>query len=87
STTRPHGASKTTASSSPVPGRNFTISISGLTVEDEGDYECRDKNRPNRFIAVHLRAEVNLPFVPFALVTAIVLHIIVAVVYCSTRKK
>ncbi|KAM9496332.1 uncharacterized protein Hap1MRO34_025038 isoform 1-T1 [Clarias gariepinus] len=29
----------------------------------------------------------SLPFVPFAVVTAIFLHIIVAVVYCSTRKK
>ncbi|XP_034158058.2 uncharacterized protein LOC117596623 isoform X1 [Pangasianodon hypophthalmus] len=28
-----------------------------------------------------------LPFVPFAVVTVIFLHIIVAVVYCSTRKK
>ncbi|KAF7694453.1 uncharacterized protein LOC124401441 isoform X2 [Silurus meridionalis] len=29
----------------------------------------------------------SLPFIPFAVVTAIFLHIIVAVVYCSTRKK
>ncbi|KAI5094550.1 hypothetical protein C0J45_16274 [Silurus meridionalis] len=29
----------------------------------------------------------SLPFVPFALVTVIFLHIIVAVVYCTTRKK
>ncbi|XP_053369926.1 cell adhesion molecule DSCAM-like [Clarias gariepinus] len=29
----------------------------------------------------------SLPFVPFAVVTVIFLHIIVAVVYCSTRKK
>ncbi|KAF5900317.1 polymeric immunoglobulin receptor-like, partial [Clarias magur] len=31
--------------------------------------------------------EESLPFVPFAVVTVVFLHIIVAVVYCSTRKK
>ncbi|KAF5889421.1 polymeric immunoglobulin receptor-like, partial [Clarias magur] len=108
-----------------TPG-NFNMSISGLTVEDEGDYQCRDKNRPNSFMTVNLSVEAtsssqrpnagskmissspqphggsittvgtkpktgispeSLPFVPFALVTVIFLHIVVAVVYCGTRKK
>ncbi|XP_053087606.1 cell adhesion molecule DSCAM-like [Pangasianodon hypophthalmus] len=48
--------------------------------------------RPSTSTAVITTTSPNskpepLPFVPFALVTVIFLHIIVAVVYCSTRKK
>ncbi|MCJ8749927.1 hypothetical protein PDJAM_G00193200, partial [Pangasius djambal] len=48
--------------------------------------------RPSTSTAVITTTSPNskpepLPFVPFAVVTVIFLHIIVAVVYCSTRKK
>ncbi|XP_053087867.1 V-set and immunoglobulin domain-containing protein 1-like [Pangasianodon hypophthalmus] len=69
------------------PG-NLSLIISHLTKEDEGVYRCelgRDKYTDMKLV-VEVSSE-PLPFVPFAVVTVIFLHIIVAAVYCSTRKK
>ncbi|XP_036419881.1 embigin-like [Colossoma macropomum] len=57
------------------PG-NLSLLISHLTEEDGGVYWCEVIEPPQ-----------SLPFVPFALVTVIFLHIIVAVVYHTKRNK
>ncbi|XP_036419880.1 junctional adhesion molecule-like [Colossoma macropomum] len=57
------------------PG-NLSLRISHLTEEDDGFYICAVKEPPQ-----------SLPFIPFALVTVIFLHIIVAVVYHTKRNK
>ncbi|XP_053542349.1 uncharacterized protein LOC128635138 isoform X2 [Ictalurus punctatus] len=67
-----------------LPG-NLSLLISHLTVEDGGKYRCKITNTSDTNI--HLTVKERLPFVPFAVVTVIFLHIIVAVVYCRTRKK
>ncbi|XP_036438475.1 junctional adhesion molecule-like [Colossoma macropomum] len=73
------------------PG-NLSLLISHLTKEDGGSYRCDAKK--NGFTDIRLTVEgkalgaepaQSLPFVPFALVTVIILHIIVAVVYHTKR--
>ncbi|XP_060762703.1 uncharacterized protein LOC132872115 [Neoarius graeffei] len=66
-----------------LPG-NLSLLISPLTVEDGGWYRCKIRNRISD---VHLTVREHLPYVPFAVVTVFILHIIVAVVYYTTRKK
>ncbi|KAI4891456.1 hypothetical protein NFI96_005608 [Prochilodus magdalenae] len=68
------------------PG-NLSLLISHLTEEDGGDYQCAVKDS---YTFIRLTIEEppqSLPFVPFALVTVILLHIIVAVVYYTSRTK
>ncbi|KAI4900488.1 hypothetical protein NFI96_009667 [Prochilodus magdalenae] len=68
------------------PG-NLSLLISHLTEEDKGDYQCAFKDS---YTFIRLTIEEppqSLPFVPFALVTVILLHIIVAVVYYTSRTK
>ncbi|KAI4888348.1 hypothetical protein NFI96_031430, partial [Prochilodus magdalenae] len=65
------------------PG-NLSLLISHLTEEDGGDYECAVKGS---YMVIRLTVKEPLPFVPFALVTVIFLHIIVAVVYHTKRTK
>ncbi|KAI4890615.1 hypothetical protein NFI96_009603, partial [Prochilodus magdalenae] len=68
------------------PG-NLSLLISHLTEEDGGDYQCAVKDS---YTFIRLTIEVSpqsLPFVPFALVTVILLHVIVAVVYYTSRTK
>ncbi|KAI4898503.1 hypothetical protein NFI96_008801, partial [Prochilodus magdalenae] len=65
------------------PG-NLSLLISHLTEEDKGDYECSVKVT---HINIRLTVKESLPFVPFALVTVIFLHIVVGVVYCTKRTK
>ncbi|XP_046729703.1 uncharacterized protein LOC124401427 isoform X6 [Silurus meridionalis] len=74
------------------PG-NLSLLISHLTVEDGGDYKCNIINSV-KDIKLTVRVYTNpqsekesLPYFPFAVVTVIFLHIIVAVVYCPTKKK
>ncbi|XP_053542371.1 cell adhesion molecule DSCAM isoform X2 [Ictalurus punctatus] len=67
-----------------LPG-NLSLLISHLTVEDGGWYRCEISN--THFKDVSVEVKERLPFVPFAVVTVIFLHIFVAVVYCRTRKK
>ncbi|XP_060758345.1 uncharacterized protein LOC132868989 [Neoarius graeffei] len=62
-----------------LPG-NLSLLISHLTVEDGGRYRC------NVLTDIDVSPE-HLPYVPFAVVTVFFLHIIVAVVYYTTRKK
>ncbi|XP_035385197.1 polymeric immunoglobulin receptor-like isoform X2 [Electrophorus electricus] len=71
----------------PAP-RNFSLFISGLTKEDWGQYRCSISSY--HLIDVQLQVTVSpqtLPYIPFALVTVIFLHIIVAVVYYTKRNK
>ncbi|KAI4901476.1 hypothetical protein NFI96_023099, partial [Prochilodus magdalenae] len=69
------------------PG-NLSLLISHLTEEDEGDYRCDIQKDDEVFISLTLKEPPqSLPFVPFALVTVIFLHIIVAVVYYTSRTK
>ncbi|KAI4880708.1 hypothetical protein NFI96_006309 [Prochilodus magdalenae] len=68
------------------PG-NLSLLISHLTEEDEGVYQCGVKDS---FIIIRLTVKEpppSLPFIPFGLVTVILLHIIVAVVYYTSRTK
>ncbi|KAI4887317.1 hypothetical protein NFI96_007959, partial [Prochilodus magdalenae] len=65
------------------PG-NLSLLISHLTEEDGGEYQCAVKGS---HVTIRLTVEEPLPFVPFALVTVIFLHIVVGVVYCITRTK
>ncbi|KAI4879273.1 hypothetical protein NFI96_032746, partial [Prochilodus magdalenae] len=69
------------------PG-NLSLLISHLTEGDGGDYECAVKGS---HILIRLTLEgktlKSLPFVPFALVTVIFLHIVVGVVYRTRRTK
>ncbi|KAI4898209.1 hypothetical protein NFI96_027661, partial [Prochilodus magdalenae] len=68
------------------PG-NLSLLISHLTEGDGGVYQCAVKDS---HINIRLTIEEppqSLPFVPFALVTVILLHIIVAVVYYTSRTK
>ncbi|KAI4888155.1 hypothetical protein NFI96_009810, partial [Prochilodus magdalenae] len=65
------------------PG-NLSLLISHLTEEDGGEHKCGVKGS---YIIIRLTLEEPLPFVPFALVTVIFLHIIVAVVYHTKRTK
>ncbi|KAI4890844.1 hypothetical protein NFI96_014195 [Prochilodus magdalenae] len=68
------------------PG-NLSLLISHLTEEDGGDYEC-DVKGSHIIIRLTVKASPrSLPFIPFALVTVIFLHIIVAVVYYTSRIK
>ncbi|KAF7694462.1 hypothetical protein HF521_008215 [Silurus meridionalis] len=121
-----------------APG-NFSLHISHLTAEDEGLYQCQDKNQTSNYRLVTLQVKFtatvstprpgsgikttpstprpgsgskttpstprpvtpkpngdslstpeagkSLPFIPFAVVTVIILQIIVAVVYCTPQKK
>ncbi|KAF7694464.1 hypothetical protein HF521_008217 [Silurus meridionalis] len=39
-----------------APG-NFTIQISHLTAEDEGTYQCQDKNRTSNYRLVYLKVK------------------------------
>ncbi|KAI4878546.1 hypothetical protein NFI96_001500 [Prochilodus magdalenae] len=67
------------------PG-NLSLLISHLTEEDGGMYRCHGVK--SGLTDIRLTVEeppVPLPFVPYALVTVIILHIIVAVVYCRTK--
>ncbi|XP_027013151.2 uncharacterized protein LOC113649524 [Tachysurus fulvidraco] len=69
------------------PG-NLSLLISHLSKEDEGVYRC-DLGR-DKYTDVKLVVAVSpepLPYYPIAMVTVILLHTIVAGVYCSTRKK
>ncbi|KAI4876890.1 hypothetical protein NFI96_031256, partial [Prochilodus magdalenae] len=67
------------------PG-NFSLLISHLTEEDGGEYECDAVSSGSMVIRLTVEEPpVPLPFVPYALVTVIILHIIVAVVYCRTK--
>ncbi|KAI4879535.1 hypothetical protein NFI96_028507, partial [Prochilodus magdalenae] len=65
------------------PG-NLSLLISHLTEEDGGDYQCGVKGSHT---TIRLTVKESLPFVPFALVTVIFLHIVVGVVYCTRRTK
>ncbi|KAI4880805.1 hypothetical protein NFI96_008183, partial [Prochilodus magdalenae] len=67
------------------PG-NLSLLISHLTEEDGGDYMCDGVK--SGYTDIRLTVEeplVPLPFVPYALVTVIILHIVVAVIYCRTK--
>ncbi|KAI4880806.1 hypothetical protein NFI96_029403, partial [Prochilodus magdalenae] len=67
------------------PG-NLSLLISHLTEEDGGVYRCDGVK--SGLTDIRLTVEeppVPLPFVPYALVTVIILHIVVAVVYCRTK--
>ncbi|KAI4876004.1 hypothetical protein NFI96_008123, partial [Prochilodus magdalenae] len=67
------------------PG-NLSLLISHLTEEDDGYYRCKVDGGGYRDIRLTVKEPpVPLPFVPYALVTVIILHIIVAVVYCRTK--
>ncbi|KAI4883782.1 hypothetical protein NFI96_030485, partial [Prochilodus magdalenae] len=68
------------------PG-NLSLLISHLTNKDAGGYQCGVKGS---LMIIRLTIEEppqSLPFIPFALVTVILLHIIVAVVYYTSRTK
>ncbi|KAI5094553.1 hypothetical protein C0J45_16277 [Silurus meridionalis] len=85
------------------PPGNLSLLISHLTVEDGGFYRCDIINSvkdikltvreapkrpsPSTTIIQTTAEPESLPYFPFAVVTVIFLHIIVAVVYCSTKKK
>ncbi|KAI4872868.1 hypothetical protein NFI96_031561, partial [Prochilodus magdalenae] len=69
------------------PG-NLSLLISHLTEEDGGEYMCDGVK--SGYTDIRLTVEEppeSLPFIPFALVTLIFLHIVVAVVYCTKRTK
>ncbi|KAI4893914.1 hypothetical protein NFI96_007688, partial [Prochilodus magdalenae] len=67
------------------PG-NLSLLISHLTEEDGGVYRCDGVKSGYTYIRLTVEEPpVPLPFVPYALVTVIILHIIVAVVYCRTK--
>ncbi|KAI4898208.1 hypothetical protein NFI96_007369 [Prochilodus magdalenae] len=73
------------------PG-NLSLLISHLTEEDGGEYQCyieRSTHNPEHivFILSVTDPPQSLPFVPFALVTVIFLHIVVAVVYHTKTTK
>ncbi|KAI4895869.1 hypothetical protein NFI96_031161, partial [Prochilodus magdalenae] len=80
------------------PG-NLSLLISHLTEEDGGEYWCFVERREYTFVSLTVEGKTllglllqteppqSLPFVPFALVTFILLHIIVAVVYHTKRSK
>ncbi|KAK1784515.1 hypothetical protein P4O66_004756 [Electrophorus voltai] len=69
------------------PG-NLSLLISHLTEEDEGDYDCMHKEYEQLYIRLTFKVSPQtLPYIPFALVTVIFLHIIVAVVYYTKRNK
>ncbi|KAI4890842.1 hypothetical protein NFI96_014193, partial [Prochilodus magdalenae] len=68
------------------PG-NLSLLISHLTEEDGGEYWCAVKGSHIIFRLTFQEPPQSLPFVPFALVTVIFLHIIVAVVYYTSRTK
>ncbi|XP_047674158.1 uncharacterized protein LOC113651831 isoform X10 [Tachysurus fulvidraco] len=67
------------------PPGNLSLLISQLTVEDGGWYRCEINNKISTDIK--LTVKDSPPYIPVAVVTVIFLHIIVAVVYCTTRKK
>ncbi|XP_072551055.1 cell surface A33 antigen-like [Salminus brasiliensis] len=67
---------------------NLSLLISHLTKEDGGDYVCDVQRSGHINITLTVKGSPqSLPFVPFALVTVIFLHIIVAVVYHCKRNK
>ncbi|XP_036438466.1 cell surface A33 antigen-like [Colossoma macropomum] len=67
------------------PG-NLSLLISHLTEEDGGDYRCDLTGTEGTDIRLTVEeSPQSLPFIPFALVTVIFLHIIVAVVYHTKR--
>ncbi|XP_066532189.1 V-set and immunoglobulin domain-containing protein 1-like [Hoplias malabaricus] len=69
------------------PG-NLSLLITHLTENDSGVYKCELTGKDYRDLTLTVEdPPPSLPFVPFALVTVIFLHIVVAVVYCTTRKK
>uniref|UniRef100_A0AAR2KFF9 Ig-like domain-containing protein n=1 Tax=Pygocentrus nattereri TaxID=42514 RepID=A0AAR2KFF9_PYGNA len=82
------------------PG-NLSLLISHLTEEDGGLYRCDIRGSEYKDIRLTVKVLPNplllnvhaatpaqsLPFVPFALVTVIILHVIVAVVYHTKRNK
>ncbi|XP_058246913.1 cell adhesion molecule DSCAM-like [Hemibagrus wyckioides] len=67
------------------PPGNLSLLISHLTVEDGGWYRCEISNKISK--TIQLTVKDPLPYIPVAMVTVIFLHVIVAVVYCTTRKK
>ncbi|XP_066533996.1 junctional adhesion molecule-like [Hoplias malabaricus] len=69
------------------PG-NLSLLISHLTEEDGGGYWCDTEGSGHTDIELTIEeSPPSLPFVPFALVTVVFLHIVVAVVYCTKRSK
>ncbi|KAK3506481.1 hypothetical protein QTP70_001796, partial [Hemibagrus guttatus] len=66
------------------PPGNLSLLISHLTVEDGGWYRC-EISEMKTFI--YLTVKDPLPYIPIAVVTVIFLHILVALVYCTTIKK
>ncbi|XP_066533985.1 polymeric immunoglobulin receptor-like [Hoplias malabaricus] len=69
------------------PG-NLSLLISHLTEEDGGWYSCDVGESGYRDIILTIKdSPQSLPFVPFALATVILLHVVVAVVYCTMREK
>ncbi|XP_036419753.1 junctional adhesion molecule-like [Colossoma macropomum] len=69
------------------PG-NLSLLISHLTEEGGGDYRCDAMKSGSTNIRLTVgEPPQSLPFIPFALVTVIFLHIIVAVVYHTKKNK
>ncbi|XP_036419410.1 cell surface A33 antigen-like [Colossoma macropomum] len=69
------------------PG-NLSLLISHLTEEDGGEYRCYVTESEHTYVRLTFKVPPqSLPFIPFALVTVIFLHIIVAVVYHTKRNK
>ncbi|XP_058248552.1 polymeric immunoglobulin receptor-like isoform X2 [Hemibagrus wyckioides] len=66
------------------PPGNLSLLISPLTVEDGGWYRCEISEMKTY---IYLTVKDPLPYIPIAVVTVIFLHIIVALVYCTTIKK
>ncbi|XP_047665723.1 Down syndrome cell adhesion molecule homolog [Tachysurus fulvidraco] len=67
------------------PPGNLSLLISHLTVEDGGLYRCEINNKITTDI--YLTVKDSPIYFPVAVVTVIFLPIVVAVVYCTTRKK
>ncbi|XP_036419409.1 junctional adhesion molecule-like [Colossoma macropomum] len=70
------------------PG-NLSLLISHLTEKDRGEYRCNVTESEHTYVRLTVEGNPpqSLPFVPFALVTVIFLHILVAVVYHTKRNK
>ncbi|XP_047674148.1 obscurin-like [Tachysurus fulvidraco] len=66
------------------PPGNLSLLISQLTVEDGGFYRCEIGEMTTY---IYLTVKDSLIYFPVAMVTVLFLHIIVAVVYCTTIKK
>ncbi|XP_066533994.1 V-set and immunoglobulin domain-containing protein 1-like [Hoplias malabaricus] len=72
------------------PG-NLSLLISHLTEEDGGWYSCEAGGSGPKDISLTVEGKAQVStvtaLVPFALVTVVFLHIVVAVVYCTKRSK